>query len=405
MSTLDNSLKITISAEYAEKSFGKIYAILIALLLPLMMYQAPIFDFGMSTALVAVSMIWAGLVILIRFQNIRFDLIWPILLYFLYAVLKNSGVMILLGIACMVHIVAISAGGVDSKTLRKTMELVAILASCIVLFQTLWYYVTGVHIPMIYFNGMMDDMMESYGVRVMFGAIGNGLYRPSAFFLEPAHFSEYCSMALASVFFREEVSIPKAVLISAGIIATTSGMGIVLVAALWGMYFLVLNSNATIEKKVTNTLVMIVVVAIVLFALTRIDSFNAAVGRLFSTDDSRSALEGRTFWWDTYIANRSAYNWVFGAGINSVPDVYFTGFMALLYGYGLVGTAFFFLSLVVMFFRTKSWFVRTLLIMYGGLTFGSDNTAFLFVITNYALFLSSLVEDDERIAMSKRGVL
>lgn len=82
-----------------------------------------------------------------------------------------------------------------------------------------------------------NDLLEQYNNAITTGAV-EGMYRPCAFFLEPAQYSQYCTIGLGSCLFTHRPKTKNALFISLGIFASTSGMGFVSVFAIWGAWAL-----------------------------------------------------------------------------------------------------------------------------------------------------------------------
>ena len=83
---------------------------------------------------------------------------------------------------------------------------------------------------------------------------------------------------------------------------------------------------------------------------------------------------------------------VFGFGASSLPDSYFTGFMTVLYAYGIIGVVLFFFSYLQITIRGKN-LARALSIMYIGLFFVANLTNMISLIFGFGVVLSFYKED------------
>ena len=122
---------------------------------------------------------------------------------------------------------------------RKYVENIALFMSGCVMLQCIAYYFGGFIIGdnrffLLPFQEMLSMASSKYlGLGSMVTS-GGGLFRPSAFFMEPSHFTEYCVMGLISLMLRDKKVVRfKTVFVSLGMILTTSGLGICMTIVLW----------------------------------------------------------------------------------------------------------------------------------------------------------------------------
>ena len=224
----------------------------------------------------------------------------------------------------------------------------------------------------------------------------NGLFRPSAFFLEPAHFAQFCTIGLVISLVEKKSSYIRAIIISAGLMLTTSGLGIVSVILIWGMY-LYINVEG-IDRKRMNRMVLgtllFVGIFIILFSFSA--SFQFAVMRMFiGSNGYHSAIQGRTTNIGL-IALLSSKELIYGMDYANVPtygdmdtQYYLTGIFELIYCQGILGASLFIICyfyMIIKTYKAKQRLPLYILISYLPFLFGSSNLAML-VLVQYLPFL------------------
>lgn len=375
---------------YIRKGAG--YAVLISILPVVMHYKVPIVNVGISTVLVAVSMIYAGLVIISKINKIKIKLILPLYCCLFWMIIKSEGDFqsILLCISIIIHLSAISTGVVDCFTLKRWILVISCMASIFVIIQQIVHILFSIHLPMIAYNYVLDNMQVSYSNIILTGYPLNDIsYRPSAFFLEPAHFAQYCFIGMSILLLDKDLfSIPKAILISIGIICTTSGMGIGMICSVWGYYCFTVLNKSSLSMRIKRLLIYSFLFIILVFISLQIPIVKFTISRIITKDNMEyNAISGRLFWWNTYIANLSGENLISGLGISNTPQVYFTGIMELIYCYGIIGLFFFYLIICKFcFVRNKE--VRFYSLMMGILMIFANLVGFISFIFYFGVMTS-----------------
>jgi len=373
---------------------GRYYAIFLAIVPVLMMYKVPLLDIGISTFLIAVTMFYAILVIFLHIRQLKLGIILPYILYCIYVIVRSDGdlVNILLCTAIVVHILAFSCGSVNIPRLMKALETISVIASVCVIFQICIHYLFGKHIPMIALDLCIDEFKRN-NVGIILTGISDNMYRPSAFFLEPSHFAQYVIVSQISFLAKEKPEYKKAALVSAGIIATTSGMGIILTIFVW-LWFAVLRSRK--KGKSTSFLIAVMILFILLSILSQVSFFQSATGRI-TGDNGFSAIQGRLLYWDIYIPTMQGSSLIWGMGYNALPNVYFTGIMEILYCYGVVGVTLFYLSIVIIVIRSQN-VPRCMAIVIGGLMLIANLTGFIMNIFFFGIIYAYIYSQTKNVA-------
>lgn len=348
-----------------------LYSIVIALLPVMMIYNVPVLEMGISTVLLGVFAPYA----LHRFHAVKNGVhIWPFIILIVYMIIRSAGSFFdqFLMIIVLIHVFGAIQGRMDFRLMRKTMEIVAVVATACVIFQTVVYYLFGIRATLLIPQLMMQEH-QSY-----FTSTFGKLYRPSAFFLEPSHYTQYCSLAMLSVLFpfgNKKANLKKAIWIALGSVLTTSGIGIVLCIGVLGWYVLFTKRKQGTKIK---TILGWCIIAVIAFAvLMQFSFFAQAVQRIFGEVDGYNAIWGRTLYWDSYIGSLKGIQAFLGKGVLNIPEGYMTGLMTIIYSYGYLGVALTLVVFIYLFCKGKGNYSRCVCVIYCGLSCIADLTSFL----------------------------
>lgn len=311
-----------------------IYALTIASLPILGLYGFLGFSFGLGVVLIS----FTGLISVFFFVNSRNKgmSILPILITYLYFIIRKQGQYTdqLLLIMALINITGFCYSGLNSSKIKKFILYIAMLNVLLVIIQTVLHYSVGYNMSFINESFLKD------GVNA--GTFGGTLFRPSGLFLEPAHFSEYCLMALVSLLFPEEEKKPNlmtAFFISIGCLLTTSGIGIFYVAAIWGWF--VLFTKRKSGTRILYLLLWSILGLIIIVILIQIPFFRLAIQRVFGKVDGYNAINGRLWAWDSVIGKMEGAVLIWGYGSSAFFKGYMTGLMQIIVQYGLAGVVIF----------------------------------------------------------------
>lgn len=194
-------------------------------------------------------------------------------------------------------------------------------------------------------------------------------YRPPSIFVEPSHASYFMVPYLCYVLFcnpSPDIKINKkrfleAVFVTLGILITTSGQGLTVLAACWAFWLL------RSAKKLNLKNIAILITAFILL-LYNFD-FSYTINRVTTTDEL-NAVEARQGGYLLFKTLPDTYKF-FGAGFGNYDDhIYYSSFAEILFCTGYIG-----LFLVLLLFLRPLWkgymFQKTLaiscvLLMTGG---------------------------------------
>ncbi|MCB2287716.1 hypothetical protein LGK99_11565 [Clostridium algidicarnis] len=118
-------------------------------------------------------------------------------------------------------------------------------------------------------------------------------YRPSSIFLEPGYFVQFTLPYLAYALFgnakESKTKLIEALLLSTGLVLTTSGQGIILTLFIWGMWFFTKFYNVKSKKINLRFILGLCVFIAVIPLVIKIPIVERSVARLFGSPTSSSS--------------------------------------------------------------------------------------------------------------------
>lgn len=131
-------------------------------------------------------------------------------------------------------VVICSGHMLDLALCRKAIKVVALLASFYIFLQYAMYTLLGVilrgYLP------FLNLYVEGYA-STDYATLYSSMYRPTSFFLEPAHFARYAVVGVAILLFDGKKltaqTVLAAVFVSAAVLVSTSAQGYLLLALVW----------------------------------------------------------------------------------------------------------------------------------------------------------------------------
>lgn len=183
--------------------------------------------------------------LLFRFRSLPWTnalIALPLVLFQVYRVFAHGTTFIELAHAAVLcgYFVAIALGGINLKYVARSAYLVAMAAGFCIILQSISYYLFHFHLQLVATGWLLEesDAWVRLAETGLIAVTGNAsaIYRPSAFFLEPSHMFLYLVPVLFLLLFSPEMNRVKrisAVILSVGLILSTSGMGIAVVAGAW----------------------------------------------------------------------------------------------------------------------------------------------------------------------------
>lgn len=368
-------------------------SLFLSLLPVIMAYKTPGLEIGLSTFFIIVFFFDMVIYTLLNFSSRSVKIIWPLFLYLIYVLIRSVGLDALLPVIVLIYVLAFSSGAAECSFLRSLIEVISCVASFSLFFQTIVHAIWGVHIPMIDSNLILTSLNKYYS------AINSGysevsrMYRPCAFFLEPAHFTQYCIIGLGSSLYRNKKA--RSILITLGVLLTTSGFGFVLTFVVWSWWYVSNNGIHSLQKRVKKIIALVMVVPPLIFMMSLTSFFGNVISRFITTESSGNynAIDGRLFYWNTFVKGLSWDNIFVGLGADQLPDCYFTGFMRVVYAYGIIGLFLLLLSYILFVIKGKE-LTRFFSIMYIGLLFFANLTHMINLIFTFGVVLTLYYYDD-----------
>lgn len=382
---------------------SRIISVIIALLPLIAFVNVPSLEIGLGMFLLIILFPWLFYVCLTRIQlNDVFKFSFLLLFCLISVFCSRDNISNIIGfILVMVWVLGAYKNLINERLVFGIMSSVSVLASFIVVLQLISHYVLGFnlnpYIPFLY----KDATLTQY-YTVIYASFDNvSLYRPSAFFLEPSHFSEYTIIVLLWHLLknREKNRVIIAIIISIGILLTRSGMGIAMVTGAWVVYYINGLDFKKMENCINAVLVVIGCIA-VLYLCFRLPFFQSAMNRVAATDGDYNAINGRLFWWNYYFSPLSFSQLLLGCGYGAVElDKYMTGFMKLLYCSGIIGVIFFYLMLFQHVER-KDKFKNIAIVFYSVLIVFAGLVSVIHLVFYLTIILSKKIDVERQITMS-----
>ncbi len=193
----------------------------------------------------------------------------------------------------------------DYRRAMKIYRMIAMAAFIYICVQAVFYYGAGITLP------------NKIGGVEMTNEAGEEIGRLRAFYSEPADMAYstipfLCCSLFGPQYSEKDRRLLDAILVSIGIILTTSGQGIVAVAVLWGLWLIHGVAHQQMSFKRVIVLITIVTAVVVLYK-SGVLSF--ALDRATNTDEY-SATSARTSGYVT-MQLLSPIQWFFGTGFGN----------------------------------------------------------------------------------------
>lgn len=389
-------------------SYRNIFAFILSLLPLMTSIKSPFGKLSMSYVMLAFFLP----VIIINMRFLRTNKrIWLTILFWLYFVIRSGGDYLnctLIAGICYIYLLAVSNGQLNFESYKNYILNISTIAAILVILQTLFHYIFGIHIPMMSTN-IIFDHLKGYEVLFKTGfSVVDSMYRPSAFFFEPAQFCQYCFVgllvALESWRYDSKYRI-NVILISIGMIVTTSGQGLVLLLGciIWGV---VMKREQKLIRLMVRAFIIVCVLLAIIFLAYSFNIFNSQsiINRVIDTNNGYNAIAGRTFAKDWYLINMTQKEKILGVGYINRPDVYMTTSILLRYTLGYLGLLLFICMIIIPTKKSLSSISFIVSIAYIGLIFIAN----LFNISSIIFYLSFVYaerkcEDFRYARLSKMG--
>lgn len=232
---------------------------------------------------------------------------------------------------------------------------IAKISSIIIIIQQLLFTLKGIVVELVYKPFVID---RSYDVVIDVTQLS--LYRPTAFFLEPAYFAQYVVIALAIAVCRTDTKDIDIFLMYSGILMSTSGSGILIATILIGIF----TYNRLINNIGIKRNLLFFIVLVVSLSGSNLDVVSKAIERIDISDETgQSAFWGRMGGYSYIFNELDLSNMIFGHGLGNVPLGYFNGIAYMIVTIGLLGLVLFLIIFGLTYFNGEKY-QKFLVIVY-----------------------------------------
>lgn len=320
-----------------SKRLESVYALLCVFLPVLSIYASPVPGFDLGTTMVVFFL----LICLMNNARVRIEpLLMILVLYTLITI-----VPVIIGRAETFS----PFSSVLMRTLRFVLMLFTLLGVGYASFYSSSKYKVVLRFVSLFAAGYIYLQffffhLFGYKLRNVFGPIKGGgefssslgeyeyVYRPPSFFLEPSHVCYFLIPFLCFVLFSKRVfsrrSFVEALFVTGGILLTTSGQGLVIVAFCWLIW-------ALLQLKQLNLKSLFLILIPLLILISTID-ISYTINRVF-TSDELNAVDARSSGY-SLVSEMSLPQLIIGNGFGNYPEeVYFASFADVLYCTGIIG--------------------------------------------------------------------
>jgi hypothetical protein len=227
----------------------------------------------------------------------------------------------------------------DLSYCKRLVKIVAILGAAYIMLQYLLYGLFG--FVLRGFLPFLNLYVEDYALRDYESVYSLTMYRPTSFFLEPAHFARYAVVGVTLFLFDDKKLTAKnvmaAVFISVGILLSTSAQGYLLMALVWLICLLRRIKDAESSGLKGLLICVILLLPVLLVLLMQIPIIQSAVTRALNIDitSKNTALGARLGGINSFLELPFGYKLI-GMGFGVVPErVWLSSAVYWLYGSGV----------------------------------------------------------------------
>lgn len=290
---------------------------------------------------------------------------------------------------------------VDLGAVLRISSLIAEAACVLIIVQYICYYILGFHLQLVSVPLLLPSSGQWFdGVRtglISVSGTANGFYRPSAFFLEPSHFFLYVIPHLALTLMSEggdrRNKLAGAILLTVGLLFSTSGMGIGCAGLIWVVYLLLYSKEEdrfTIRSLASFKTVFWVVTGLccAVIAYLKVPFIRSTVQRIFVGDQyGNTAISGRVRQSGNLLAQIGGRELIFGVSKDLSNITYnLSGFANTMYQYGIIGIVLsYFIYVRGVLFQRRQYRMLALIVLI--VSFFSAHTHGTFYMCYYVMIL------------------
>ena len=331
----------------------RICAVLLAMCPLLQHYVGPVYNAAISVLVLLVPYLLFRIMKSWKTFSMRqISLVMVLIVYHLFRVVNHGTSVTEAGQSAVVilYLLALVTGSIDRKWFFRAALVVSVAASVCLVIQYVAFYLFGFHIQMVPTTLLLKSADQwvlgaQTGLAGITGKIRDW-YRPSAFFLEPSHAYLYLFPLLLIQLLKpkkrtEDYIVPCVV--TAGLILSTSGMGIAVVVGAWGLFVALYNEETgtfqlkNVMRKRNKYCIGILLVLSVL-ACVFVPPVRRTVSRIFVASSGSTAISGRVSKALGLLADFDTKAWICGMA-DTIKGISFNmpGFADVIYRHGIIG--------------------------------------------------------------------
>lgn len=256
-------------------------------------------------------------------------------------------------------VVICSCHMLDLALCKKTVKIVALLASGYIFLQYVFFTLFGVilrgYLPFLnlYVEGYATtDYASLYAV----------MYRPTSFFLEPAHFARYAVVGVALLLFDGEKltaqNVAGAVFASAAVLVSTSAQGYLLLALVWLLCLLIRTKDLESDGLKGLFFIAALMLPLLLMGILQLPFVQSAVARALNIDFTNLSNEntaiGARLGGFSYYLELPVLHRIIGMGFGVVPlDGWLSSAPYWLYGSGCIVFGLYLIYALILLGKTR----------------------------------------------------
>ena len=344
-------------------------------------------------------------------QNIWF--VMPLICFFIFKVIDHGTNVSELGQAVIfaVLVIAIACGCFDTKYFIRVITIVSVLASLLIMTQYVCYYVLHIHIQLVPISLLLDKsnqwvLAAKTGRASITGRVTK-FYRPSSFFLEPSHmfiylFTPLMLNLLSSESGKRELKI--SVIITMGMVLSTSGMGIMTAIGSWAVFFGMKGSkdehfSITRYFRPATVTIILLGMATLVFMFFKVPFFQNSILRIVgSGSDYTNAISGRVSSGNALIGKLRGVELLIGVE-DTLSGIEFnmSGFNATMYRYGIIGTIISYMFYLQGFYKLRGkyfWLAAVIVLLS---FFSSHTHSTMFMIYSTFVYVDGYIEKKNKV--------
>lgn len=325
--------------------------------------------------------------------------VFPLLLFELYSAFAHGLVVnrLVYSVFMTWTFFCIAFGCVNIGKVIRYACWVACAATVLLLVQYATYYLLDHHVQLLPTQFFLPESSRWLERAINGIAEDATMYRPSSIFMEPSHLFLYLFPLLCLCLLLPDMTLWRkrmAVVLTAGIILSTSGMGIAVVVGLWGLLLVMYyEKRGKIRFRWTTLFsgrticILVLLMGALVGAYLYVPFFKNAVNRIFVNTTGSTAIDGRIRLAINHMKTISGKA-IFVGAAGATTDLKFNlaGFFATYFKWGLIGLILTYWFYAQGLLRLKgAYFWLTLLILV--LSFFTAHTHGTFYMLYYFLFL------------------